>query len=202
MKLLLSWHILCTHYNHAPCHFMQSPVCKVHVCLVVPCHLHVWQNDWDCFCATAVTQGWNGYQNKCQHRKLTIEKIIFPLLLRRLKPRTFQSRVQCSNHWAIPTPQTYFEPGLSKKKKKKLFKLSFTFVGEHGGERGKQIGSMNEESQVRGCYNITFIYTNQKQRRLSPESDTLVPRQQLKLNDLLLQGHWGKEVAAGQARKF
>ncbi len=23
-------------------------------------------------------------------------------------------------------------------------------------------GSMNEESQVRGCYNITFIYTNQE----------------------------------------
>ena len=34
------------------------------------------------------------------------------------------------------------------------------FAGEWGGElRGKQIGSMNEESQVRGCYNITFIRT-------------------------------------------
>ena len=30
-------------------------------------------------------------------------------------------------------------------------------VGELGGEWGKQVGSMNEESQVRGCYNITFI---------------------------------------------
>ena len=47
---------------------------------------------------------------------------------------------------------------------------------------------MNEESQVSGCYNITFIYTR-KQCRLSPESDTLVPRQQLKTT-LLLQGHW------------
>ena len=26
----------------------------------------------------------------------------------------------------------------------------------------KQVGSMNEESQVRGCYNITFICTNQE----------------------------------------
>ena len=26
------------------------------------------------------------------------------------------------------------------------------------GEGGKQVGSMNEESQVRGCYNLTFIY--------------------------------------------
>ena len=37
-----------------------------------------------------------------------------------------------------------------------------TFVGEQGGEWGKQVGSMNEESQVRGCYNITFYYTNQE----------------------------------------
>ena len=49
---------------------------------------------------------------------------------------------------------------------------------------------MNEESQVRGCCNITFIYANQETVRLSPESDALVPRQQLRLNDdLLLQGH-------------
>ena len=31
--------------------------------------------------------------------------------------------------------------------------------------------------------------------RLSLESNTLVPNQQLKLNDLLLQGHCGKEDA-------
>ena len=35
-------------------------------------------------------------------------------------------------------------------------------VGERGGEWGKQVGSMNEESQVSGCYNVTFIYTNQE----------------------------------------
>ena len=34
------------------------------------------------------------------------------------------------------------------------------FVGEWGwGVEGKQVGSMDEESQVRGCYNITFICT-------------------------------------------
>ena len=33
-------------------------------------------------------------------------------------------------------------------------------VGEWGwGIEGKQVGSMDEESQVRGCYNITFICT-------------------------------------------
>ena len=30
------------------------------------------------------------------------------------------------------------------------------------GEWGKQVGSMNEESQVSGCYNIAFICTNQE----------------------------------------
>ena len=38
----------------------------------------------------------------------------------------------------------------------------FLHVGERGGEWGKQVGSMNEKSQVRGCYNITFISTNQE----------------------------------------
>ena len=32
-------------------------------------------------------------------------------------------------------------------------------VGEWVVSRGKQVGSMNEESQVRVCYNITFIGT-------------------------------------------
>ena len=33
-------------------------------------------------------------------------------------------------------------------------------VGERGwGVEGKQVGSMDEEPEVRGCYNITFICT-------------------------------------------
>jgi len=36
----------------------------VYVCLAVTCHLHFWQNDRDLLRATAVTQGWNGYQNE------------------------------------------------------------------------------------------------------------------------------------------
>ena len=32
-----------------------------------------------------------------------------------------------------------------------------------GWKHGKQVGSMDEESQVRGCYNITFyLHTNQE----------------------------------------
>ena len=45
-------------------HFMQSHIRTVHACLAVTCHLHLWQNDRDLLRATAVTQGWNGYQNK------------------------------------------------------------------------------------------------------------------------------------------
>ena len=64
MKLLPSRHVLCTPYNHAPCHFMQSRIWKVHACLAVTCHLHFWQNDRDLLGATAVTRGWNRYRNK------------------------------------------------------------------------------------------------------------------------------------------
>ena len=46
------------------CHFIQSHTDRVHVCLVVTCHLHFWQNDRDFLRATAVTRGWNGYRNK------------------------------------------------------------------------------------------------------------------------------------------
>ena len=102
MKLLPSWRVLCTPYNHAPCHFMQSHIRKVHACLAVTCHLCFWQNDQGLLCATAVTRGWNGYQNKSQHRKLTLEKKIIPPLLPGFEPATFRSRVRRSNHWAIP----------------------------------------------------------------------------------------------------
>ena len=64
MKLLPSRHVLCTSYNHAPCHFMQSHIRKVHARLAVTCHLHFWQNDQGLLHATAVTRGWNGYWNK------------------------------------------------------------------------------------------------------------------------------------------
>ena len=43
---------------------MQSHIRKVYACLAVACHLHFWQNDRDLLRATAVTRGWNGYQNK------------------------------------------------------------------------------------------------------------------------------------------
>ena len=101
MKLLPSQCVLCTPYNHAPCHFMQSLIRKVHAYLAVTCHMLFWRNDWGLLRAAAVTRGWNGYRNKSQHRKLTLQKKIF---LQDSNPRPFWSRAQHSNHWAIPAP--------------------------------------------------------------------------------------------------
>ena len=52
------------------------------------------QNDQDLLRATAAIRGWNGYRNKSQHRKLTLEKKILP---QGFEPATFQSRVRRSN---------------------------------------------------------------------------------------------------------
>ena len=78
----------------------------MYACLAVTCHLHFWQNDRDFLRATAVTRGWNGYRNKGQHRKSTLEKKILPPFQQGFEPATFQSRVRRSNHWAIPAPGT------------------------------------------------------------------------------------------------
>ena len=72
--------------------------------LAVTWHLHFWQNDRDFLRATVVTRGWNGYRNKSQHRKSTLEKKILPPFQQGFEPATFQSRVRRSNHWAIHAP--------------------------------------------------------------------------------------------------
>ena len=102
MKLLPSRRFLCTPYNHAPYHFMQSHIRKVYACLAVTCPLHFWQSDLDFLRATAVTRGWNGYRNKSQHRKSTLEKKILPPLQQGFEPATFRPWVRRSNHWTIP----------------------------------------------------------------------------------------------------
>ena len=107
LKLLPSRCILCTPYNHTPCHFMQSHIRKMHTYLAVTCHLHFWQYGRDLLQATAVTQGWKRYRNKSQHRKLTLEKKILLPLLQGFKPATFRSRIRRSNHWANPAPQSW-----------------------------------------------------------------------------------------------
>ena len=49
----ISAQVLCTPDKRAPCHFMQSHIRKVYVCLAVTCHLHFWQNERDLLHATA-----------------------------------------------------------------------------------------------------------------------------------------------------
>ena len=83
---------------------MQSHIRKVYACLAVTCHLHFGQNDQDLLRATAVTRGSNGYRNKSQHRKLTLEKKIVPPLPQGFELATFQLRVRRSNHRVIPAP--------------------------------------------------------------------------------------------------
>ena len=104
----VSAQVLCTPYNHVQCHFMQSHICKVYACLAVTCHLHFWQNDQDLLCATAVTQGWNRYQNKSQHRKSTLEKKILLPLLPGFEPTTFQSWVRRSKITELSPPRARF----------------------------------------------------------------------------------------------
>ena len=79
------------HKKLLPSHFTQSHIRKVYACLAVTCHLRFWQNDRGLLRATAVTRGWNGYRNRSQHRKLTLEKKILPLFQQGFEPATFQS---------------------------------------------------------------------------------------------------------------
>ena len=90
--------------TNAEARFNKIHIRKVYACLAVTCHLHFWQNDRDFLRATVVTRGWNGYRNKSQHRKSTLEKKILPPFQQGFEPAAFQSRVWCSNHWAIPAP--------------------------------------------------------------------------------------------------
>ena len=94
--------------TNAEARFNKIHIRKVYAFLAVTCHLHFWQNDRDFLRATVVTRRWNGYRNKSQHRKSTLEKKILPPFQQGFEPATFQSRVRCSNHWAIPTPSFFF----------------------------------------------------------------------------------------------
>ena len=90
--------------TNAEARFNKSHIRKVYACLAVTWHLRFWQNDRGLLRATVVTRGWNGYRNKSQHRKSTLEKKILPPFQQGFEPATFQSRVRRSNHWAIPAP--------------------------------------------------------------------------------------------------
>ena len=78
-------------------------------CNLPPALLAEWP---DFLRAAVVTRGWNGYRNKSQHRKSTLEMKILPPFQQGFEPATFQSRVRCSNHWAIPAPNVILDAWL------------------------------------------------------------------------------------------
>ena len=115
-----SRHVLCTPYNHAPCHFMQSYIRKVYACLAVTCHLRFWQDDRGLLRATAVIRGWNRYQNKTQHRKLTLEKKILPPPQQGFEPTTFNHESGALTTELSPLPIEWWV-GTRERLKRMLF---------------------------------------------------------------------------------
>ena len=100
----MSFDILGTSCDQSEARFNKSHIRKVYACLAVTCHLHFWQNDRDLLLATVVTRGWNGYRNKSQHRKSTLEKKILPPFQQGFEPATFQSRVRTLTTELSPPP--------------------------------------------------------------------------------------------------
>ena len=93
--------------TNAEARFNKIHIRKVYACLAVTCHLHFWQNDRDFLRATVVTRGWNGYRNKSQHRKSTLEKKILPPFQQGFEPATFQSRGSTSGGVYVPCIYTH-----------------------------------------------------------------------------------------------
>ena len=91
--------------TNAEARFNKSHIRKVYACLAVTCHLHFWQNDRDFLRATVVTWGWNGYRNKSQHRKSTLEKKILPPFQQGFEPATFQSQSGALTTELSPPPE-------------------------------------------------------------------------------------------------
>ena len=103
----VSAQVLCTPYNHAPCHFMQSHIRKVHAYLAVTCHMHFWQNDRDLLRATAVRRGWNGYRNKSQHRSRPCRRKFSRRASRDSNPRPFNHESGALTTELFPPPELF-----------------------------------------------------------------------------------------------
>ena len=68
--------------NHAPVYsVIRSHIRRVHVCIAVTCHLHLWQNDRNISRATAVTRGLNAYRRVNHYRKFNLKNKTLPPLL-------------------------------------------------------------------------------------------------------------------------
>ena len=109
----MSAHVLCTLHSHAPVYSLTSckscHIRRVHACLAVTCHLHLRQNARGLLRSTSVTLGWNGYRNKSQHIKLTLEKKILPSLLPGLEPAACRLQVGRSTA-VLPALASFLPP--------------------------------------------------------------------------------------------
>ena len=66
VKLLPSRWMFCVHHiimHNLHYHFVWSHIRRVHVCFVLTCQTHVWQNDQESFACYCGNRGWNGYWN-------------------------------------------------------------------------------------------------------------------------------------------
>ena len=97
----ISVHVLCTPYNHAPVYSVTTKGACVFSCILPPALSAEWLGSFICFWGNT---GVEGYQNKSQHRKLTLEKKILLLLCQDSNPWPFITSLVL-NHWAIPAPQ-------------------------------------------------------------------------------------------------
>ena len=89
---VVSAHVPCTPYNHAPGH--SASLCKDIIYEQDACVFSINQLTSALFLrAAAVTRVWNAYRDKGQHRKLTLEKTFLPPFLPGLEPATFRSGV-------------------------------------------------------------------------------------------------------------
>ena len=102
-------------------------------------------------------QLWKGLLLKFLSQSVLISSVIPTLWVRAL----IHSFIDCaSNAWHLLYLVLFLQL--------RLFCFCFICGGEWGwGVEGKQVGSMDEESQVRGCYNITSICTPTNQETVS-----------------------------------
>ena len=78
--------------------------------------------------------GWNGYRNKSQHRKSTLEKKILPC--RDSNPQPFNHMSSAlTMHWAIPVPRYLL----------KVFKYEFVLIGSKGLVTKKSNACMSKQ---------------------------------------------------------
>ena len=107
-----SWNCCCLgafRVHHTTCHFMQSHICKVHLCLAVTCQLHFWQNDWGSFmCYCCKMRGGMDAEIRVsteENSPASHRRKFSCCSCRGSNPRpTFQSWILHSNHWATPLP--------------------------------------------------------------------------------------------------